>query len=153
MFGGQPGDGSAVRTCSCGRMLTTWRDGTRRGIAVYPCNLGGKSRPRQRVPRMGVSREGTIPTAPSIGVVSGLWRLFEAGPLRQMRGPLHDVIFEVGVRDLVLRSLHPPAHGNPGLVNGVGIARNKRMPPIEIAALGYDLLAAIWLEPVQGWVV
>src|SRR6202140_4171558 len=117
------------------------------------CNVGGRSRPRQRVARMGASRESTIAIAQfyqtSAGF-SGLWPLFETCPLWQVRRPLHDMIFEVSVRDLALRSLHPPAHGNAGFVNRIGIARNKRVPPVEIAALRHELVAATRRQPVQG---
>src|SRR5258707_8961062 len=86
-------------------------------------NLRGKFMPRQRVARMGASRESSIAAASSVGArFSGLWPLFETRPFWQVRRPLHDVIFEVGVRDLVLRSLHPPAHGDAGFVNSIGIA-------------------------------
>src|SRR5258705_10355716 len=94
--------------------------------ARTPCigsNLRGKSMPRQRVARLGASRESIIAAASSFGArFSGLWALFEPSSLRQVRRPLHDVIFEIGVRDLVLRSLHPPAHGNAGFMNRIGIA-------------------------------
>src|SRR6202012_6034878 len=79
---------------------------------------------------------------------SGFWPLFEPRPLRQQRRPLHDVILEIGIRDLVLGALHPSAHGNAGLMHGVGIARHQRMPPIEIAALGDQFVAAAWRQPV-----
>src|SRR6476646_11136865 len=113
--------------------------------------LRGKFMPRQHLARMGAARERTIGGGSSIGRrSSGLWPLFEARPLRQMRRPLHDVIFEIGVRDLVLRSLHPAAHGNAGFMNGVGIARNQGMPPVEIAALGHEPVAAARWQPVAG---
>ena len=67
-----------------------------------------------------------------------------------MRRPLHDVIFEVGIRDLVFRSLYPPAHGNTGFMNRIGIARNQGMPPVEIAAFGHKLVAAARRQPIEG---
>src|SRR5437762_12513010 len=142
MFVAQPGDGSAVRTCSYGRMLNG-RDGGSQRNRCIACKLGGKSRPRQRVARMGASRESTIATASSIGArFSGLWPLFDTRPFWQVRRPLHDMIFEVGVRDLVLRSLHPPPHGDAGFVNRIGIACNQGMPPVQIASVRYELVAA-----------
>src|SRR6267143_6090877 len=112
-------------------------------------NLRGKFKPRQRVARMGASRESTIAAESSIGArFSGLWALFEPSSLRQVRRPLHDVIFEIGVRDLVLRALHPPAHGNAGFVNRITISRNQRMPPIEIAALRHEPVSATRRQPI-----
>src|SRR5258706_13780766 len=114
-------------------------------------NLRGKFMPRQRVARMGASRESIIAAASSIGAgFSGLWPLFEPSPLRQGRRPLHDMIFEIGVRDLVLRSLHPAAPRNAGLMNRIGIARNQGMPPVEIPALGHELVAPARRQPVCG---
>src|ERR1700722_6875654 len=74
-------------------------------------------------------------------------RALRCGPLLapralwQQRRPLHDVVFEIGVGDFVLGSLHPPAHGDAGFMHRVGIARNQRMPPIEVAALGHEPVA------------
>src|SRR5260370_16710013 len=97
-------------------------------------NLRGKFMPRQRVARMGASRESTIAAASSISArFSGLWPLFEPSPLPQARRPLHDVIFEIAVRDLVLRSLHPPAHRNARFMNPIGIARTQALPPLHSA--------------------
>src|SRR5258708_23807665 len=112
-------------------------------------NLRGKFMPRQHLARMGASRESTIAAASSIGArSSGFWALFEPRPLRQVRRPLHDVIFEIGVRDLVLRSIHPPAHGNATIMNRIGIARNHGMTPINIPALWHHLVVATRLQPV-----
>ena len=63
---------------------------------------------------------------------------------------MHNVVFEVGIGDLVLGALHPAAHGNAGFMHGVGITRDQRVPPIEIASLGNQLVAAAWRQPVQG---
>src|SRR5262249_15611590 len=35
-------------------------------------------------------------------------------------------------------------------MNGVGIARDQRMPPIEVAALGHEAVAAARRQPVKG---
>src|SRR4051812_30563206 len=100
---------------------------------------------------MGASRERTIVNAPAIDAwFSGLWPLLQPRPFRQVRRPLHDVIFEIGIRDLAFRSLYPPAHGNAGFMNRIGIARNQRMPPVEIAAFGHELIAAARRQPVEG---
>ena len=85
--------------------------------------LRGKFMPRQHLARMGASRESTIAAASSFGArFSGLWALFEPSSLRQVRRPLHDVIFEIGVGDFVLVALYPAPHRHPGFMNGIGIA-------------------------------
>ena len=50
----------------------------------------------------------------------------------------------------VLGALHPAAHGDAGLMHGVGIAGDQRVPPIEVASLGNELVAAARRQPVQG---
>src|SRR4051794_19031602 len=46
----------------------------------------------------------------------------QAGPFRQLRRPLHDVVLELIVRDLHLAAFDPSAYGDAGLMHGVGIA-------------------------------
>jgi len=85
-----------------------------------------------------------------LGQSSGSGPFFQSRPFRQQRRPLHDVILEVGVSDLGFSSLHPPAHGNAGFMHRIRIAGNQRMPPIEITALGDQLVTATGRQPVQG---
>src|ERR1700753_183348 len=103
------------------------------------------------------SAHGWSPRAKSVGwvrwfssVFSGLWPFFEPRPLRQLGGPLHDMILEVGVGDLVLGTLDAAADGNAGLMHGIGIARNQRVPPIKVAALRPERGLATRRQPVQG---
>ena len=44
---------------------------------------------------------------------------------------------------------HPAAHGNAGLMNGVGIAGDERMPPGEIAALSEYAIGAGFRQPAE----
>src|SRR2546425_9966635 len=79
-----------------------------------------------------------------------------SGPLlppravRPQRGPLHDVVLELFVRDFVLGALNPAAHRNPGFMHGVGVPRNQRVPPVEITPLRDQFVAATRRQPVQG---
>jgi hypothetical protein len=52
------------------------------------------------------------------------------------------MIFEVFVRDLVFTALHPTANRDAGFVNRIGIARNERVPPIEVATLCHQAVGA-----------
>jgi hypothetical protein len=63
---------------------------------------------------------------------------------------LHDVVLEIFIGDLVLGALHPAAHGDAGLVHGIGIAGDQRVPPIEVASVRDELVAAARRQPVQG---
>ena len=41
----------------------------------------------------------------------------------------------------------PPAHGDAGLMHGLRIAGDERMPPIEVAALGHEPIGAGGRQP------
>src|SRR5215203_712013 len=84
------------------------------------------------------------------GIRSGFRPLLQPRPLRQQGRPLHDVVLEILIGDLVLGALHPAADGNPGFMHGIGITRNQRMPPVEIASLRDQLVTAARRQPVQG---
>ena len=107
---------------------------------------------------MGASRSATIlaselpaeRVSAECGVPSRLRPLLQPRPLGQERRPAHDVVLEIGLRDLVLGSLHPAADGNAGLMHRVGVARDQRMPPIEVASLGHQAVAAARRQPVEG---
>ena len=60
------------------------------------------------------------------------------------------MVFEVFVRNLVLGAEHSVAHRNPGFMHGIGITRNQRVPPVEIASLSHQFVAATRRQPVQG---
>src|SRR5947208_858957 len=62
-------------------------------------------------------------------LVLGLRSLLETSPLWQQRRPLHDVVFEIRVGNLVLAPLHPPAYRDARLMYRVRIAGYQRMPP------------------------
>src|SRR5437868_6824027 len=67
------------------------------------------------------------------GLRSGFRPLLPPRAVRQQRGPLHDVVLEILIGNLILGALHPAAHRNPGFMHGVGVTRNQRVPPVEIA--------------------
>ena len=149
MFVGRPVDGSDVRTCSCGRMFG------RRATGDHVESLYRKQFKGQIQAAAAGYAHGCVPRRYHRNRVtgrrerrSGLWPLLETRPLRQQHRPLRCDL-RGGVRDLALRSLHPPAYRDTGLVNGIRIARNKRMPPIEIAALRHQPVPATWRQPVQ----
>src|SRR3954464_6335749 len=64
------------------------------------------------------------------------------GTFGQSHWPAHDVILELVVGDLVLAGPNLAAHRHAGCMHRVGIARNQRMPPIEIMAIGHQAIAA-----------
>ena len=120
-------------------------------FAVLRLNLGGKH-PCEAAPCGAWVHPAAQPSRSQVDRPngSGLRALLQPRPLRQQDRPAHDMVLEIGVGDVVLGSLHPAAHGNAGLMNRVGIARYQRMPPIEVAPLGDEAVAAARRQPVQG---
>ena len=57
---------------------------------------------------------------------------------------------EIGVGDVVLVSSDAPAHRNAGLVHGLGRARDQRMPPLQVLALGDQPIAAGRRQPFDA---
>src|SRR5262245_6270901 len=70
--------------------------------------------------------------------------------LRHAQRPIHDAVLKIVVRDFVLARADAPAHRDPGLVNGFGIARNERVPPVEIASLGQKAIGAARRQPYDS---
>src|SRR5262245_51679980 len=66
------------------------------------------------------------------------------GPFRQPHRPAHDAILEVLVGHLVLAGPDLAAHRHTGRMHGVRVARDQRMPPIEIMAIGHQAIATGW---------
>src|SRR5215510_3782932 len=79
-----------------------------------------------------------------------LWRPLQLCPFRQQLWPLHNVVLQIVVGNLAFRALHAPTHGDASFMHGVGIARDQRMPPIEIAAFGDETIATARRQPAEG---
>ena len=60
------------------------------------------------------------------------------------------MVFEIGVGDFALGALHPAAHRDAGFMHGVRVARHQRMPPVEVAPLRDEAIAAARRQPGQG---
>src|SRR6202050_3635187 len=118
--------------------LFGWRGRKAAWNRCFTGYLGVKSKLRQHLARMGASREGKSRLRDRSRRISGFWPLFQPRPLGQQRRPSHDMILEIGVGDVVLGALHATANRNTGLMNGIGIAGDQRMPPIEIASLRHQ---------------
>src|ERR1700735_1795475 len=113
------------------RMIFAARRGKREGFVLWSlmyaakpsCGSGSGAwvHPAEHN-RNRVMSAPTLSRLSRAGISLGFRPLFQPGPLRQQRRPLHDVILEIGVGNVVLGALHPAAHGNAGLVHGVGIA-------------------------------
>src|SRR6266545_3089371 len=78
---------------------------------------------------------------------SGFRPLLQPRPVRQQCRPLHDVVLQILIGDLVLGTLHPPAHGNSGFMHGIGVAGNQRVPPVEVTPLRDQFVAAARRQP------
>src|SRR5215813_1175474 len=70
--------------------------------------------------------------------------------LRHAQRPAYDVILKIGVGDLILAGADAPAHRNPRLVHGLGIARNEWVPPVEVASLGQKAIGATGRQPYDS---
>src|SRR5262245_54461468 len=70
--------------------------------------------------------------------------------LRHAQRPIHDAVLELLVRYFVFARADGPAHRDPGLVNGFGIARNEWVPPVEIASLGQKAIGAARRQPYDS---
>src|SRR3954447_3499646 len=84
---------------------------------------------QQSSSRAGTPAHGCIPPPGHAECVIGAvrWRSvlrasLQAGSFRQQPGPLHDVVLELLVRNPLLAALDPAAHGDAGVMHGVGIA-------------------------------
>src|SRR5215470_1989188 len=73
--------------------------------------------------------------------------------LRHARRPAHDAALEIVVRDLVLARADAPAHRDPGLVHGLGVARNEWVPPVEVASLGQKAIGATRRQPHDSFYI
>jgi len=62
----------------------------------------------------------------------------------------HHAVLEIGVRDLILARADAPAHRDPGLMHGLGVARNERVPPVEIASVGQKAIGATRRQPYDS---
>ena len=67
--------------------------------------------------------------------------------LRQFQRPAHDVVFEILVGHVLLSRADPAAHRDAGRMHGLGIARDQRMPPIKVPALGQEHIGAGRRQP------
>src|SRR5580704_3895397 len=70
-----------------------------------------------------------------------------AGGLGDAHGPAHDPVLELVVGHVLLAGLDLPAHRDPGLMHGFGVAGDQRMPPIELLAVSQQTIAAARWEP------
>src|SRR5215470_11108482 len=70
--------------------------------------------------------------------------------LRHAQRPAYDAILKVGVGHLIFARADAPAHRNPRLVHGLGIARNEWMPPVEVASLGQKAIRATGRQPYDS---
>src|SRR5262245_39696871 len=62
--------------------------------------------------------------------------------LRHAQRPAYDAILKIGVGHLVFARADAPAHRNPRLMHGLGIARDEWVPPVEVASLGQKAIGA-----------
>src|SRR3954449_10514286 len=81
---------------------------------------------------------------------SGSRAFLETRAFRQQRGPSNAVVLTIGVGALVFGALHSPTHGNTRFMHSTRIARYERVPPIKIAPLRDQFVAATRRQPVQG---
>src|SRR5262245_34477706 len=70
--------------------------------------------------------------------------------LRHPQRPAHDAVLKIGVRDLILARADAPAHRDPGLMHGLGVARNERVPPVEIASVGQKAIGTTRRQPYDS---
>src|SRR5262249_13419521 len=70
--------------------------------------------------------------------------------LRHAKRPAHNTALEIVVRDLVLARADAPAHRDPGLMHGLGVTRNERVPPVEIASVGQKAIGATRRQPYDS---
>src|SRR5262249_34900668 len=82
---------------------------------------------------------------PSAMRVSSRWGVFCR--LRDARRPAHATALEPLVFALVLGRAAARAHRDPGLVDGLGVSRNERVPPIKIAPVGQKAVGAARRQP------
>src|SRR5580692_6235152 len=54
----------------------------------------------------------------------------------QFLRPAHDVILKILVRHGLLGRAHAAPYRDTGGMNGFGVARDQRVPPVEVPALG-----------------
>ena len=78
---------------------------------------------------------------------SGIWsqafgRFFNRARFSNRAGHFTMWSSRSSCRNLVLGAEHSVAHGNPGFMHGIRIARDQRGPPVEIASLCDQLEAA-----------
>src|SRR5882672_4905283 len=69
------------------------------------------------------------------------------GPFGQLHRPAYDAVLEILVGDLVLAGPDLAAHRHAGRMHRVGVARDQRMPPIEIMPIGHQAIAAGRRQP------
>src|SRR5215470_2578727 len=70
--------------------------------------------------------------------------------LRHAQRPAYDAILKIGIGNLILAGADAPAHRNPRLVHGLGIARNEWVPPVEVASLGQKAIGATGRQPYDS---
>src|SRR5262249_48388709 len=92
-------------------------------------------------PRIGPATPAAGPSGSSFMILSSTRRFLARG-LRNSERPAHDPVFQVLVRNIILAGADLAANRDAGVVDAVGIARDERVPPIEVAAIGQQTVAA-----------
>ena len=72
-------------------------------------------------------------------------------PLRQFLRPADDIILEVLVRHGLFGRAHAAPDRDTSGVHGFGVAGDKRMPPVEVPALGNQHIGAGRRQPIDGF--
>ena len=68
-------------------------------------------------------------------------------PLGPPDRPAHYAVLELVVRHVVLPGADAAAHRDAGLVHGLGVAGDQRVPPVEVVAVGHQPVAAGRRQP------
>ena len=69
---------------------------------------------------------------------------------RVLLRPVGDALQKVGQSEILFRPRYAAAHGNPRRMDGLGIARDQRMPPVEILPFRHETIGAGRRQPGQG---